>query len=95
MTHAIPYLIIAALCMASALGLDKSVAEPLKAATYLLMGLGLLAAHLPAARVGRWAAMLFLVIAFQTVEIGCAACGENRPPIVVSAGVSARPERVG
>lgn len=90
MVHATGYTFIGTVYVAVLFGLDKSVAMALHAMTYLLMGLADYAAHTKGARVGRLIGLLGLVMAFQTVEVGCAVSGENRPPIVMSAPLSPR-----
>lgn len=93
MMHAIAYTFLGVVYMATLFGLDKAVAVTLHGMTYLAMGAGDFVAHTPNARVARWAAMAGLVLAFQTVEVGCAATGDDRAPIVVSAAVSPRAGR--
>ena len=95
MLHATSYILIAALYVATLFGLDKSIAITMHAAVYALMGLADFAAHTKNVRVGRWIALLGLILAFQTVEVGNIARDDMRPPIVCCPAALSRSPRAG
>ena len=94
MIHAIPYLALGLIIVAGMYGLDKDVADALKAVMYFWMGAGFCAGPLKKTRVGRWIALIGLAVAFVTVHVDALGHGKDRPMIVNRAPVSPKTPRV-
>ena len=95
MTHAIPYIVLGLAGFAALAGLDKMVAETVKAMIYLAMGLGLCAAHSANGRVSRFIGVLGLIVAFTVVDVSSVPPDEPRPAIICRAAVLPQPVGVG
>ncbi len=95
MTHAIPYVVLGLAGFAALAGLDKMVAEIVKAIIYLAMGLRLCAAHSSNRRVSRFIGVLGLIVAFTVVDVSRVPPDEPRPAIMRAVAVLPQPVRVG